>query len=72
MIPAASYDPDTLGLLGRALNEAWADTLVMFGARLTDGDSLRTSMAKRILAAAQNGERDVARLKRFALSEIDA
>jgi hypothetical protein len=49
MIPAASYDPDTL-----------------------DGDSLRTSMAKRILAAAKEGERDPARLKRVALSEIDA
>ena len=70
MFPAASYDPDTLDALTRAFNEAWVDIQAMAGPRPLDAEPLRSVLARRILAAAADGERDPSRLKLIALGII--
>jgi hypothetical protein len=72
MFPAASYDPETLGVLIHVFNEAWIDVKAMLGANPIDPDGMRSAMAKRIMAAAKSGERDPKRLKLIALKAIDA
>jgi hypothetical protein len=70
MFPA-SYDPDTLHVLLRVF-EAWIDIRGMLGATPVDAATLRSALAKRIMAAADKGERDPKRLKLIALRAIDA
>lgn len=72
MISAASYDPETLDILHRAFDQAWADIQTLFGVRLLDSESLRLDIARRILAAASDGERDPERLKSIAVRALDA
>jgi hypothetical protein len=66
MFPATSYDPETLNMLIRVFDEAWAamraDLVKPF-----DANALRSALAKRIIVAADKGERDPARLKLIAL-----
>ena len=70
MFPAASYDPDTLDALTRAFNEAWVDIQAMVGPRPLDVEAVRSVLARRILAAAADGERDPRRLKLVAMGII--
>ena len=70
MFPAASYDPDTLDALTRAFNEAWVDIQAMAGPRPLDAEALRSVLARRILTAAADGERDPRRLKLIAMGLI--
>ena len=70
MFPA-SYDPDTLHVLLRVFDEAWIDIRGMLGATPVDAATLRSALAKRIMAAADKGERDPKRLKLIALRAID-
>jgi hypothetical protein len=72
MIPAASYDRDTFGVLTRAFDQAWTDLQALVGAKPVAADVLRARLASRIMAAAEKGERDPARLKLIALGAIDA
>jgi hypothetical protein len=72
MFPAASYDRDTLRLLTNAFEEAWAATQKMLGARPLTATTVRAMLAKRIMVAADNGERDPVRLRLIALRAIDA
>ena len=67
MFPAASYDPDTLDALTRAFDEAWEDIQAMVGPRPLDAEAVRSVLARRILAAAADGERDPRRLKLVAI-----
>lgn len=72
MFPAAAYDPETLGVLNRVFDEAWMDIQTMLGAAPLDPTAMRSEVAKRIMAAANDGERDLARLKLIALRAVDA
>ena len=72
MFPAASFDSDTLKLLVRAFDEAWIETQVLLGTKPLDPITIRSTLAKRIMAAANSGERDLKRLKLIALRAIDA
>lgn len=72
MFPAASYDPDPLGVLTRAFEDAWADLRALVGAKPVAATVLRQRLAQRIMAAADEGERDPARLRLIALGAIDA
>ena len=61
----ASFDPETVGLLKEALDGAWS--------RLSPHQQALTSrsvLAKRILRAAADGERDPVRLQTRALFSI--
>jgi hypothetical protein len=71
MFPA-SYDRETLGVLIRVFDEAWMETQTMLGTKPLDANSVRSTLAKRIIAAANDGERDPMRLKLIALQAIDA
>ena len=70
MFTAASYDADTLDALTRAFDEAWVDIQAMVGPRPLDAEAVRSVLARRILAAAADGERDPRRLKLIALGII--
>ena len=72
MFPSSSYDPQTLDVLTRVFDEAWIDVQKMVGPRPLDPIGLRSQLAKRIMAAAANGERDPRRLKLLAMGAIDA
>jgi len=72
MFHASSFDPETVSLLSRAFDEAWIETQVMLGGKPVDATSVRSALAKRIMAAAKGGERDPARLKLIALQAIKA
>ena len=50
----ASYDPDTIALMGAALNTAWAEAQERQLATAT-ADAARTTMASAILTAIGNG-----------------
>ncbi len=72
MIPAASYDPDTLRVLQLAFDEAWIDVQSALGVTPLKPELLKTRLAERIMEAADKGERDPKRLKLIALRAINA
>ena len=72
MIPAASYDPDTLRVLKLAFDEAWIDVQSALGVKPLEPELLKTKLARRIMAAADKGERDPKRLKLIALQALGA
>lgn len=72
MFPDSSYDSETLRLLSSVFEEAWVTTQSMLGTKPLDAGSLRSALAKRIMATANAGERDPTRLKLIALQAIDA
>ena len=72
MLPAASPNPEIFELLIRVFDEAWVEMQTMLGTKSHDANFVRWSLAKRIMAAANDGERDPAQLKLIALQAIDA
>jgi hypothetical protein len=70
MFPATSYDPETLDMLIRVFDEAWATTQAKLANRQFDANAVRSALAKAIIAAADKGERDPARLKLIALRAV--
>jgi hypothetical protein len=70
MFPSASYDPETLDVLHRVFDEVWEDVQGMIAARSLDPDAVRSVLARRILAAAAEGERDPRRFKLIAMGII--
>ena len=67
----ASYDPETLAMMTRVLDEAWHE-LRSVNAAADAAPTLRTTMATRIMAAVAEGEREPSKLKLLALQTIDA
>lgn len=70
MFPASSYDPETLGVMSRVFDEVWKDVQGMIGVRPLNPDAVRSVLARRILAAAAEDERDPKRLKLIAMGVI--
>jgi hypothetical protein len=69
----SSYDPETLALLTRALDDAWRRVARATAVRSPTGEAAtRRLLALRIMAAADQGERDVERLMRAALQLIES
>ena len=68
----AADDPETLRVLIHAFDEAWIEIKAMLGAEPLDPNGMRSALAKRIMAAANEGERDPKRLKLIVLGAIDA
>ena len=65
----ASFDPKTLEILQAAFNSAWQELLTTGVVLVSDAtrESIRATLVKRIVAAAQQGERDPTALKLAAL-----
>jgi hypothetical protein len=61
----SAYDPETLTLLRRALDEAWDTLLPPQRARIT-----KSELAQRMLKFAALGERDPVRLRVRAVTEV--
>ncbi len=70
----SSFDPDTLQIMGVALDSAWYKLLVS-GSALTASwraEHTREALAVQIVASAQLGERDVDRLCEDALAHVQS
>ena len=66
------YDVTTLDVLNKAYDDALHELEIMnVPARSRDGDGMGEKLARRILKAAADGERDPERLKLLALHAID-
>lgn len=59
------YGPETLSLMGRALEQAWQELKTR--GDVADATSTRSQLTTTIVALASVGETDSAKLKRFAL-----
>lgn len=60
------YGPETLSLMGRALEQAWQE--LKCRGDVADASSARSRLTTTIVALASVGETDSAKLKRFALN----
>jgi hypothetical protein len=67
----ASYDTETLGMLSSVFDAVWTDVQGMLGNPL-DASEISAIIARRIMDAANEGERDPKMLKLIALRAIDA
>jgi len=65
-------DRETLNMLSRVFDEAWVGAQYLISAKGTDATSIRSELAKRLLAAAHAGERDPTQLKLIALKDLNA
>jgi hypothetical protein len=67
----ASYDPETLALMSRILDDAFQE-LQSVKAKSALADVVRATMALRIMTAVADGEREPSKLKLLALHAVDA
>ena len=68
----SAFDPETLAIMGRALDEAWAEFESRSWLRAEPEKSgIRRALALRILAAVRVGQRDPQRLRDVALHVIE-
>ena len=65
-----SFGPDTIKAMGQALDEAWAEIAGNFGGDSAVIEGTRMKLANAILAAAGNGTKGVAALKRAAMENM--
>jgi transposase len=72
LLASAAFEPDTVALLAAAFDAAW-DTVKRSGSPLAAEDraaATREVLARRIIEAGTNGERDVKRLVDDALAHL--
>jgi hypothetical protein len=62
-------DPDVARILALAFDRAW-DDYYLYGRRTIDLEVARPELAKRLVAAAQGGERDEHRLAAIGLRHL--
>jgi hypothetical protein len=68
----AVFDAETLSLMGRALDEAWAEFEAKSWVRAEpEKAGIRRALALRIMSAVRVGQRDPQRLRDVALHVID-
>jgi hypothetical protein len=67
LFQSQSFDPDTVALMGRIFDSAIED---IKRAGISFDEPAESAMAKRILRATSNGERDSGRLMRSALDRL--
>lgn len=71
-MPHRSFDPELVDLMGRALEDAWADIEARNGIRAEPEKSgIRRALAVRIMTAVRVGQRDPQRLRDVALHVVD-
>ena len=68
----SGFDPETLTLMGRALDEAWAEIEAKTWVRAEPEKSgIRRALALRIMAAVRAGQRNPERLRHVALHVVE-
>ncbi len=71
-MPLHSFDPETLTLMGRALEDAWTEIEARSGIRAEPENSgIRRALALRIMTAVRAGQRDPQRLRDVALHVVE-
>jgi len=70
LISAASYGPETLKVMFRAFDVAWAEIAHYFEGHPTQVDAARERLAHAVLAVADENSKDVHGLKRTALQVL--
>jgi hypothetical protein len=68
----ATYDPETVKMMGFAFDEAWAEIAGQFQQSGLVASAVRLKLADAILQAASAGTRDAADLKHAALRALSA
>ena len=67
-----AFDPETVAIMGRALDEAWAEFEARSGVRVEpEKTGIRRALALRIMAAVRVGQRDPERLRDVALHVVE-
>jgi hypothetical protein len=66
---STTFNPETLHILGRALDDAWHRLEVRVHLN-GSGDAVRTILAKHVIAMAEQGERNRQRLIEGALARL--
>jgi hypothetical protein len=69
--PYKAYDPETLSVVGRAFDAAWREFRRTHCEPADRLEATRKMMALRVMAAANDGERDPQRLKQLAIQVAD-
>ena len=69
VIKGANFDPETLSVVFKALDAAWAEIADHYGELPRDIESGRVHIARAILIAARYERPDIERLKTEALQE---
>ena len=68
----SAFDPETVTLMGRALDEAWAEIEATTWVRADPEKSgIRRALALRIMAAVRAGQRNPERLRHVALHVVE-
>jgi hypothetical protein len=68
----SAFDAEMVAMMGRALDEAWAEFEAKSGVRAEPGKSgIRRALALRILRAVRAGQRDPQRLRDVALHVVE-
>jgi hypothetical protein len=68
----AAFDAETLSLMGRALDEAWAEFEAKSWVRAEpEKAGIRRALALRIMSAVRVGQRDPQRLRDVALHVVE-
>lgn len=70
LIAGASYHPDTLKIITQAFDEAWSSIAGNFAEDAQSIEAARLKLANAILSIANDGSRDVQRLKNAALQTV--
>ena len=70
MITRASYGPDALKAIGRALDEAWLEVAGNFGDDPEDIEKARFRLARALLSIADEDSRDIGVLTQGALKRL--
>jgi len=72
LFPQSTFDPETVALMGHAFDDAWQEIQTKnFFPSVADADEIRSVVARRIMAAVVDGERDPERLKTIAVRALE-
>jgi hypothetical protein len=71
-MPDRSFEPEVVAIMGRALDEAWAEleARTPFSAQ-PEMDGIKRALALRIMSAVRIGQRDPDRLRAVALHVVE-
>jgi hypothetical protein len=70
LIDGASFGPAALRAIGQAFDEAWEEIEGNFGTEAGDVETARLRLAKALFSVADGDSRDVATLKKAALTRM--
>lgn len=71
-MPHRSFDPETLSIMGQALEEAWTEVEARSPVKIDpEKAGIKRALALRIMAAVRVGQRDPDRLREVAVHVVE-